>query len=85
MFTIELMDPNTKEEFITTLNKEDYIEYLWEKEMGTPFSKLNYQLYEGGRNLYNQLESDWLNNKVDELTLLNDESFKRFMLGRIFE
>lgn len=85
MFAIELTDPNTKEEFTTTLNKEDYIEYLWEKEMGVPFNKLNYQLYEGGKNLYNQLERDWLDNKVDELNLLNDEGFKRFMLGRTFE
>ena len=85
MFTLELTDPNMNEEFTTTLYKEDYIEYLWEKEMGAPFNKLNYHLYKGGRNLYNQLESDWLNNEVDELNLINDEGFKRFMLGRTFE
>lgn len=85
MFTIELTDPNTDEEFTTTLYKEDYIEYLWEKEMGAPFNKLNYHLYKGGRNLYNRLESDWLSNKVDELNLLNNEEFKRFILGRVMQ
>ena len=85
MLAIELIDPNTNEEFTTTLYKEDYIEYLWEKEMGVPFNKLTYHLHKGGRNLYNRLESDWLNNEVDELNLINDEGFKRFMLGRTFE
>ena len=85
MFTLELTDPNMNEEFTTTLYKEDYIEYLWEKEMGVPFNELNYYLYKGGRNLYNQLESDWLSNKADELNLLNNEEFKRFILGRVMQ
>lgn len=64
--------------------RDDYIEYLWEKETGRKFNILNYKLYEP-KDLYSKLEDEWTHNKLDEHSIDNSSDFYNYLLARYEE
>ena len=62
--------------------KDEYIEYLWEKETGTSFHPLSYFLEPLGKEIYSKLEKEWANNKLPLYDIRQEKEFYNFLLDR---
>lgn len=65
--------------------KDDFIEYLWEIEVGTKFNPLSYVLYDPRSVIYKKMEQKWVNNELDELEIIKREDFLDFMYNKYKE
>lgn len=48
---------------------EDIVSYLFEKKYGKPYNKLSYHLEKGATKFVSDLETKWLQNKLDTFKL----------------
>lgn len=80
MYKIELYYKN--KELLLDVNKDDFIEYLWEQKTGKIFRYVAYVLDDPNSKIYKEIEHDYLNNHIDEYSILHDSKFKDFMIRK---
>lgn len=64
------------------VNKNDFIEYLWEQKTGKLFRYVAYIIDDPNSKIYKQIENDWLNNNIDEHSILQDYKFIDFIIRK---
>ena len=79
---ITLYYPKIRFNYKVDVGKDEYLEYLWQKEIGKPFSIFTYFLEQNGKEVYNKLEYLWFKNQLDLFDIRQEESFKQFLLDR---
>ena len=80
MYKIELYYKN--KELSLDVNRDDFIEYLWEQRTGKIFRYVAYVLDDLNSKIYKEIENDYLNNRIDEYSILHDSKFKDFMIRK---
>lgn len=67
------------------IGKDEYIEYLWEKEIGKPFNIMSYFLEPFGKDTYIKLENKWFKNELPLFEIRQELNFNFFLLERFKE
>ena len=79
---ITLYYPEYRLNYKVDIGKDEYIEYLWEKEIGKPFDVMTYFLEPLGKDIYNKLEEKWFKNELDLFGIRNQSKFQNFLYNR---
>lgn len=62
---------------------DDVFEYHYEKRYGHKYNPMNWYLDEGAKEMYKEMESLWLSNKIDTFGLYyHDRDFNDFLIDK---
>lgn len=81
---MELYYPEINFNYKVDIGKNEYVEYLWEKQTNKKYYWFNYFLDDKDKKLYSKLEKMWLFNELDEYEIRKEPEFNKFLLDRFF-
>lgn len=79
---IYLYYPEIDFNYKVNIDKDEYLEYLYEKETNTPFNIMTYFLDKDKVKVYNKLEDKWFHNKLDLFEIRKEQEFYDFLINR---
>lgn len=79
MYQVELYYPEINYYFTVTPGKDDFLEYLWEKQLNTKFDPCLYKYDDPGGRFYKALENQWFQNEIDEAGIIRSTPFKNYL------
>lgn len=79
---VTLYYPEYRLNYKVDIGKDEYLEYLWEKEIGKPFDVMTYFLEPLGKDIYNKLEEKWFKDELPLFDIRQESNFYTFLVHR---
>ena len=65
--------------YVVDTTLQDYVEYFFKQEYRKEYNPLAWYLEDNAREFVKDIENKWMHNELDEMSLSNDVSFRKFL------